>query len=640
MKLKIQEGAPRIYHTDSNNWSFYNLSHPIWRPYYSFSLNDFIHSVSNGKHWCHAKTQGYDGTDLIKDTEGRLVGMARTSEGPGAGRVIWLGMYDTASENFENLNWYSKATSVLVNSILWTSKKDSLIPLIWFGSEQGYISDIAFNLWTKRDGKGLIIFTNNASTPQTIDIHFNTALINLGDDYVILDLSTMSASHRTETDLELSITIPPENWKVLYFTNQTNNIEALYTNMYIKGQSKSKDIAKFVMQGPYNQTGWLITNNAEKPPSVRTNVAVLQEYSSIKELDSKNVLTGWHYNSTENITYIKFHPKSITELIVGDFVNISLSILDNRINIGSNASVNWSGVYAYDNTPFTGSITLNDTTSKSTVGRHSFKVNNISGSKYGLSAFTSNEISCIWDRIKISENGATNTVTIIGQNETIWFKAIYEYDEMPLNASMGVLYVNGSAMTWSDENNRWEQLVTYSTVGVRTFKIWQVIDTKYSLTLYDDLGKAQQINWVKLKSIYIIFSRGGVDYSLPMSTNSTILNYAFNSTTMEMNFTVSGPTGTRGVLNLTLPKNLLMLQTPAIKGYIDGQPVNCKISTSQENIYVYIDYRHSLHEITLKFIPSEESPWLIVGIITLTTGLIGALSFTMKRKKTVDLTNF
>ena len=54
-----------------------------------------------------------------------------------------------------------------------------------------------------------------------------------------------------------------------------------------------------------------------------------------------------------------------------------------------------------------------------------------------------------------------------------------------------------------------------------------------------------------------------------LTSNSTITQFAFNSTTKELSFIASGPSGTKGYVNIYIPKTLIS-DISTLKTYIDG----------------------------------------------------------------------
>jgi len=190
--------------------------------------------------------------------------------------------------------------------------------------------------------------------------------------------------------------------------------------------------------------------------------------------------------------------------IIWDRINITMLMSNNRIDVGKNATITWSGTYEYDGFTFSGSLTLNDTqTLYNAVGERGYTTLSVSDPIYGLTAFTSNIVYCIWDRVKIVEGGVSKKQTNVNQEETVWFKAVYEYDNVIFDGIKGTLYVNGSAMTWSSINNRWEHAYSFNTSGIRTFQVSEVSDSWYALTAINDAVGALSIIWIEAVPLWV-----------------------------------------------------------------------------------------------------------------------------------------
>ena len=196
--------------------------------------------------------------------------------------------------------------------------------------------------------------------------------------------------------------------------------------------------------------------------------------------------------------------------VIWDRVNLVLRVVDDRVDVDSNASVTWVGsVYESDNSPFVGNPILNDTLNKHTVGRYCFTASSINDTKYGLTVFQSNLVFCIWDEIKVNVGGVSNKQTQVGDPETVWVIGIYDYDNMLLKGANGTLYLDvytlaydGSTqrwawvwnrtdpMDWSSLYDRWEKTYSFDDPGPRRFtvsKLHPVEDRLYNLTAVNDL---------------------------------------------------------------------------------------------------------------------------------------------------------
>jgi hypothetical protein len=308
--------------------------------------------------------------------------------------------------------------------------------------------------------------------------------------------------------------------------------------------------------------------------------------------------------------------------IIFDKVNIVLTVNDTRIDVGSEASINWTGVYAYDGAAFLGSIALNDTSTKSQVGIYKFTCASISDPQHGITAFDSNEVYCIWDRIKISNGGVTHSSTNITQEETVWFTIEYEYDgSEPFS---GEVYINNTLATYSTLNDRWEYNHTLFSPETITFSVSEIVDNLYELTNVNDAVGPLPITWHHLQILY-----KGETYVIPMTTNSHISNLQFNASLEQIMFTVSGETETMGYCNITIPKTLLKAEPlEDWKVFLDGHQQLPYVATENEtHTFIYMNYTYSNHGIQIQgnwAIP-EFSPAAILLLLMLSTMFTVAL---------------
>jgi hypothetical protein len=289
--------------------------------------------------------------------------------------------------------------------------------------------------------------------------------------------------------------------------------------------------------------------------------------------------------------------------VIIDRVKItSLTVADGRIDVGSAGEVRVQAVLEYDNHPLGSgdSISVNGTAVSwdavngwfdvhyvfYSVGRHVFNVTSASESTYGITALY-NPLSLpeiIWDRIKITDGGATKESLALGENTTIWFKATYEYENTAFTSANGTLYLNGSPMTWSSTNTRWEYTYTATATGTATFTISAVYDSSQGLTTITDTVGTQTITV----------------WSIPFAiiSNSTITELTFNSTSKTLTFTVSGPTGTKGYINLTISKTLIE-DISGLTIYLDENPIDYTTASTDYFWLIHFTYNHSTHKVVI-----------------------------------------
>jgi hypothetical protein len=97
-------------------------------------------------------------------------------------------------------------------------------------------------------------------------------------------------------------------------------------------------------------------------------------------------------------------------------------------------------------------------------------------------------------------------------------------------------------------------------------------------------------------TLNVITSEDGHVFSV--ASNSTVSALAFNSTDLQLGFTVTGPPGTTGFAQVTIAKTLASNITD-LKVYLDGNPLEFSTSSTEDSWIVYLNYTHSTHYVTI-----------------------------------------
>jgi hypothetical protein len=136
----------------------------------------------------------------------------------------------------------------------------------------------------------------------------------------------------------------------------------------------------------------------------------------------------------------------------------------------------------------------------------------------------------------------------------------------------------------------------------------------------------------------VAYSDGGVYYNSTIYTNSTVYSSSFNLTEKTLAFNVSGPTGTAGYINVTIPRVLMDVDTGQPPGVwvviLDGVPrTDFDAKSNATHTFLYLNYTHSDHSVVIsgnKVIP-ELSPGPYLLILLLAT--ITLLPLLLQRRK-------
>ncbi|MFQ5950763.1 MAG: hypothetical protein ACE5KH_01600, partial [Candidatus Geothermarchaeales archaeon] len=110
--------------------------------------------------------------------------------------------------------------------------------------------------------------------------------------------------------------------------------------------------------------------------------------------------------------------------VIFDRVLVTLSVADGRIDVGSSAEVAWTGTYEYDDAPFQGSVSLSNPLSRSDVGASTYTVASISDGLHGLTAFASNQVQVVFDRVDVTL-GVSDSRVDVGSEAQITVDAVY-----------------------------------------------------------------------------------------------------------------------------------------------------------------------------------------------------------------------
>jgi hypothetical protein len=92
-----------------------------------------------------------------------------------------------------------------------------------------------------------------------------------------------------------------------------------------------------------------------------------------------------------------------------------------------------------------------------------------------------------------------------------------------------------------------------------------------------------------------------------VTSNSTISEFAFNSTSKELSFTVSGPSNSKGYVNVYIPKSLIN-DVSDLKIYVDENLVTYSSESQLDSWLVSFEYSHSAHKVIIKLIAASSNP--------------------------------
>jgi hypothetical protein len=115
---------------------------------------------------------------------------------------------------------------------------------------------------------------------------------------------------------------------------------------------------------------------------------------------------------------------------------------------------------------------------------------------------------------------------------------------------------------------------------------------------------------------------------LYIESNSTVTSLAFNSTTSELAFVASGPSGTIGYVKVMVAKSLVS-SIENVKVFLDGNQLNYEATSTTDSWLLSFTYTHSTHQVSINLATSMDQSsflgvqiwtWIIVTIIPILFG--------------------
>jgi len=175
-----------------------------------------------------------------------------------------------------------------------------------------------------------------------------------------------------------------------------------------------------------------------------------------------------------------------------------------------------------------------------------------------------------------------------------------------LNAEIkGFLLANESSL--SDK----PILISYSVTGGKTWTDLTLINTddhgNYAVTWMPDVtgdymikatydGDATYMDATTIVSFAVTTFENEKVFSV--TSNSTLTQLSFDSNSSQLSFSVSGPSGSTGYVNLYIPKTL-MADTSNLRVYLDNTQLNYTVESDDDSWLVLFSYSHSTHDVTV-----------------------------------------
>ena len=211
----------------------------------------------------------------------------------------------------------------------------------------------------------------------------------------------------------------------------------------------------------------------------------------------------------------------------------------------------------------------------------------------------------------------------------------------------GSLLVNGNPIADSPVlisysitgGNTWESLTLVKTLSDGAYAaVWQP-DVTGNYLVKATLEATSTMNGVS-KTINLALTPDAADNVFTLTSNSTITQFTFNPDDQELSFIASGPSETKGYVNIYIPKTILN-DISSLKAYLDGNPINFNSEAQADSWLISFTYSHSTHTITMTLAEpaaiystnTNSIPEIVYYLIPVAAIVIVlAAVFTLKRK--------
>lgn len=126
-----------------------------------------------------------------------------------------------------------------------------------------------------------------------------------------------------------------------------------------------------------------------------------------------------------------------------------------------------------------------------------------------------------------------------------------------------------------------------------------------------------------------------------LESNSTVSALAFDSTSLELSFTVDGTSGTAGYVKIIIAKSIVA-NAENMKVYFDGNQLNYEVTSTSDSWLLTFTYMHSTHQVSINLATNNSATtlpgleywtWIVVAISIVVIGTSLLLYFKKRKHK-------
>ncbi len=212
------------------------------------------------------------------------------------------------SENINELKY--DYLTILVNAIFYATKKDGMLPAVWYGDslKERPLSDYTGYTISGKPGGPLLLWLTSNNNKTEFEINLNANFFNIDTKgWVALDaVSWLPVSMGNGT--KIGIKIQSGTWLPIYIMNDTQNFHILYSNSLIKAQKIYPNQALYEIRSDLDQDVWLIVRSTAVPKEIWVDANLIRGVSELSTL-YKSGEDSYFYDEKNRLTYIRFMAK-------------------------------------------------------------------------------------------------------------------------------------------------------------------------------------------------------------------------------------------------------------------------------------------------------------------------------------------
>jgi len=165
---------------------------------------------------------------------------------------------------------------------------------------------------------------------------------------------------------------------------------------------------------------------------------------------------------------------------------------------------------------------------------------------------------------------------------------------------------SNSPVSSDDARGGVETLLGIHDIAVTNIRLPRtVVGQGYNVSI--NVTLANQGNYPETFNVTLHGKTAGI---VDIDSNSTVSNFEFKINNIEIGFSVTGPSGTLGFCNVTIPRDLMIGEPWLI--FVDGVPTDIVVSGNETHTFLYFTYTHSTHNVVVRgtWVSSKYGPWI------------------------------